>query len=306
MKNSISSIKMLVALAIVSIGSTHQASSDLDNLKKMKHEAHQALTIWGVAGAMAAGYKAGLSPCSILMIPYLGAWHVVHMNITGSATSDEFSHRWYKDLSRKYPKAHFDQRQLLSAEDLSNVFVAKDSSFVIDSFSLEEIGRMHDNKITQKPRSSHEVSDLAFAEWLMLREAGHVHFQDCSQRVYSSIGILMAIEGLYQGAKYASKPSLMRHKSIPVRGMFHVGLCASMAYLNYLIGNAYGKFTERKADDFANTLADEETLRLSIGCLQRIQELYGPVPADATFPSYQSRIDAIQQELDRRAQQKPL
>ena len=229
-----------------------------------------------------------------------------------------YAAQWYDDLSIKYPAAHFDQKQFLG--NCSYGWSAINNSILIDSNEAQRINSVYERKYKGNNFSRNHQKYMASNEWIILHEAGHIEHEDWIKGLIIPRVIGFGLESLYQ--MYHSKFDINPvDRSLSVK----IGISGSMFLTHLILYQIHSRYLEVQADEFANQHADDNAL---IGardylkyCIDSDQQEYSkavnnheliayfiknkkiPLLHDS-HPSFESRIEAIDNEIKNRFLQK--
>lgn len=292
---------LIIGLSCLSVADQGPVNPESDML-----DAHVESLTAGSLVFLAAAYKARLSLFGCSMPIGIGYSMLV---LEDSAQrdkdrklADKYSgvDEWYRALVQKYPQAQFDKYKVLESSKRKD-FTTAGSNFFIDSSTLEKINKIYQKKLNHELLSDEEQSFLSSTEWGMLHEAGHVHHNDLYNEIAVKALLCIGIEGLYQTVKYKKAIPSFCSKNIMTKSVSAVCLYFVMRGVYDSVKHPYQRFVERRADSFANQIADVETLQAARQERLRLDAQRSDVVYD-THPSDKSRAQAILQEINRRQQ----
>ena len=207
---------------------------------------------------------------------------------------------WYDEITKKYPAAHFDQKQFVQSPKISLIpdylgdFAKKcswssnhDHIYFTDG-QLAEITFLYQKVLDGYPLHEAEQFALARHEFTLLQQAGHIEHDDAKDIIITMFGLFAAIGGIEYAIDSKAKPSIITRKIPedyvvidywPFKDMTTIpGIATTAQGATFIAGLiAMIRYQESRADKFACKIADENTLKGAITIFEDadMDKLYG-------------------------------
>jgi|SRR3989339_933678 len=207
---------------------------------------------------------------------------------------------WYDVITKKYPAAHFDKKQFVQTPKNSIIpnflsdFAKKcswssnhDHIYFTDG-QLAEITILYQKMLDGYPLHETEQFALARHEFTLLQQAGHIEHDDAKDIMITMFGLFTAIAGIEYVVNSKAQPSIISHEVPedytvinywPLKDMTTIpGIATTAQGATFIAGLiAMIRYQESRADQFACTIADENTLKGAITIFEDedMDTLYG-------------------------------
>lgn len=194
---------------------------------------------------------------------------------------------WYDALAQKYPAAHLDQKQFVQKPKLSLIpdaladfakscnWSSNHDYIYFKDTDLGTITTLYQKVLDGYPLHPKEQLTLASKEFMILHEAGHIEHDDAKDIMITIFGLLFLTHGTQlENAMKKETPEdynlieidLSKYnidytiKKLTIPGIMTIP--QAVAFMTGLI--AMLRYQESRADKFAYTMADDNTLKGAI------------------------------------------
>lgn len=232
-------------------------------------------------------YKNALTGAGIAVALYIGYNYLIRQEYL-VCNKFPIAQTWYDKLAKKYPEARLDQKQFIqkpklsiipdALTDLANTcnWVSSADHIYFSDDVLTIISILHQKEIDGYPLSQTELLSLARYEFELLHEAGHLEHDDAKD-IMITIAALLALTHGYNLLEHTSTPKNPQDVDL-FKALFQTenatpdsmkimipGILTIPQGITFMAGLlTMLRYQESRADKFACSLADDNTLKGAI------------------------------------------